>query len=324
METFYAERCTNPVRVARCASLRKEGIVVDVMKVPRARYGLYNDQEAIPWVESIDLLGDDRAWVPSELVHADATVPRHPGSGCFVFSTNGLASGNTPGEAVLHGLCELIERDAIALWKLKEDSAQEQTRILNHSVDDPVCLDLMQRLNNAEMDALIWDVTSDLGIPVFRVLIYDRWSQSHFAPLPVAFGAGCHPDRGVALSRAITQAAQSRLTSIAGSRDDFTRRQYEETAMLSPEVAATYAELARSEGTRLWSNIPTRCFTSISAAIRWLLERLQSAGVERVCCIPISPEDAPLHVVRTIAPGLEGPSSSPSWTPGARARRICN
>ncbi|MGO8078030.1 YcaO-like family protein, partial [Rhizobium leguminosarum] len=40
-------------------------------------------------------------------------------------------------------------------------------------------------------------------------------------------GFGCHPDPVRAALRAITEAAQSRLTSIAGSRDDFSPRIYQ-------------------------------------------------------------------------------------------------
>ena len=41
-------------------------------------------------------------------------------------------------------------------------------------------------------------------------------------------GAGCHPDRVIALTRALTEAAQSRLTYIAGIRDDLLPSEYEE------------------------------------------------------------------------------------------------
>ncbi len=321
IETFYAERCANPMRIARYEVIREEARVADVARLPLAKYGLYSDQESIPWVEGVDLVTGETVWVPYEMVHADATVPRHPGSGCFVFSSNGLASGNTAGEAAFHGLCELIERDALALWKLQDAGAQKRSRVLNASVDDPICVDLIRRMDAAEIDVLIWDATSDLGVPTFRVLIFDRWAHSELASLPVAFGAGCHPERAVALTRAITEAAQSRLTTISGSRDDLTRRSYAR-AKMSPEIAAEYAALVREAGERRWASIPNRPVNSMSDGLTWLLEQLQSAGIEQVCSVPISPEGAPLHVVRTIAAGLEGPSSSPSWMPGARARRI--
>lgn len=321
VETFYAERCANPLRIARYASLRAEQNVANVERLPVARHGLYSPQEAIPWVEAVDLMQDRGVWIPYELVHADATIPRHPGSGCFVFSTNGLASGNTAAEAAFHGLCELIERDAMALWKMQSAEAQKRTRLAIESVDDPVCVELLRRFEDAEIDPLIWDVTSSVGVPAFRVLIFDRWAQSQLTSLPVAFGAGCHPERGVALTRALTEAAQCRLTTISGSRDDFTRREYAYTTM-PPEAAAEHARLARERGTREWSSIPGRAFNCISEGLRWLLERLERDGIEQVCAVSVSPEDAPLHVVRTIAVGLEGPSSSPSWLPGLRARRV--
>jgi ribosomal protein S12 methylthiotransferase accessory factor len=321
IEAYYAEQCASPVRIGRYADLRSEaGHVADVARLPRARNGLYSDQEAIPWVQSIDLTSGRQVWVPFEMVHADATVPRHPGSGCFVFSTNGLASGNTAAEAVFHGLCELIERDAMALWKMQSAEEQDRTRVCNSSIDDPVCAELIRQFEAAEIDPLIWDVTSDLGVAAFRVLIFDRWAQSELAVLPVAFGAGCHPERGVALTRALTEAAQSRLTLISGARDDFARRIYEEWK-LTPEALAEHARLIRTPGERDWQAIPNRPFASTSDSLSRLIDLLDRENVQ-ICAIPLSPEGAPLHVVRTLAVGLEGPSSSPSWTPGARARRL--
>ncbi|MBC6471385.1 YcaO-like family protein [Actinomadura alba] len=42
------------------------------------------------------------------------------------------------------------------------------------------------------------------------------------APSAIISGSGAHSDPGVALSRAITEAVQSRLTHISGARDDIT------------------------------------------------------------------------------------------------------
>jgi ribosomal protein S12 methylthiotransferase accessory factor len=212
----------------------------------------------------------------------------------------------------------LIERDAMALWKMQTAEEQDRTRLRNASVDDPVCLRLIRQFEAAEIDPLIWDVTSDLGVPAFRVLIFDRWAQSELAALPVAFGAGCHPERGVALTRALTEAAQSRLTTISGARDDFARRTYEQA--MTPEALAEYSRLARTGGERNWKTIPDQAFCRINEGLDWLLNRLEREDIE-VCAAPLSPEGAPLHVVRTVAVGLEGPSSAASWSPGARARR---
>jgi ribosomal protein S12 methylthiotransferase accessory factor len=309
------------LRIARYAVLRDEGNVADVEQLPLARCGIYTHQEAIPWVEATDLQHGHSVWVPYELVHADATVPRQAGSGCFLFSTNGLASGNTATEAALHSLCELIERDCVAVWKMQGVEAQKRSRLCITSVDDPNCVELIARLKAAEIDLVICDVTSDLRVPAFAVMILDRRAQSKLPRQAVAFGAGCHPERGVALTASITEAVQNRVTAISGGCDDLTRRAYAQAA-IPREVADAYQRLVQEQGERRWESLPDRVFDCGNQSLTWLLEQLAGQGIRQVCAVPLSPEDAPLHVVRTVAVGLEGLSSSSSWIPGVRARRV--
>ena len=81
-------------------------------------------------------MGGGPVWVPFELVSADYTLPLPPGSGCFQASTNGLASGNHPLEAVCHGLCEVMERDASTLWRLSGDG-RDRRALDPSTVTDP-------------------------------------------------------------------------------------------------------------------------------------------------------------------------------------------
>ena len=66
--------------------------------------------------------------MPFELVSANYTLPLPPGSGCFQANTNGLASGNHRLEAMCHGLCEVVERDATTLWRLESRAGREARR----------------------------------------------------------------------------------------------------------------------------------------------------------------------------------------------------
>jgi ribosomal protein S12 methylthiotransferase accessory factor YcaO len=74
---------------------------------------------------------------------------------------------------------------------------------------------------------------------------YER--PSSFRPMGLARGAGCHLDPTLALSRALCEAAQTRLTRIAGTRDDIGRK---ETARLrsSEHLEATRRALALQPG----------------------------------------------------------------------------
>ncbi|MET9451127.1 YcaO-like family protein [Streptomyces cinerochromogenes] len=57
-------------------------------------------------------------------------------------------------------------------------------------------------------------VDGPYGLPVCVAYL---WSEDY----PVVFaGGGCHTSPAIALTRALTEAAQSRLAAIAGTRDD--------------------------------------------------------------------------------------------------------
>jgi YcaO-like protein with predicted kinase domain len=273
----------------------------------------------LPWVEARNLRDGASVWVPHELVHADATLPRPPGSGAFLFSSNGLASGNNEAEAILHALCEVVERDALALWKQRSDRARRSTRVDVNTVTDQVNLALLGRLAAADLDVVVWNITSDIGVAAFCALLVDRSSASDVTPYPAAFGVGCHPDREVALARALTEAAQSRATSIAGTRDDMSRHSYQSTQ--ARERLDEYRRLTREPSCARFDAVATFADMSVPSNVQMVVDRLATKKLEQVLTVRLSPDRVPLVVVRVIVPGLEGPSSSASYMPGARARR---
>ena len=69
---------------------------------------------AFEWVRGWDLIAGEDVWVPLEAVTLDTVFRKPP---VFDVSSNGLASGNHLLEAIVHGLCEVIERDAEAAWR---------------------------------------------------------------------------------------------------------------------------------------------------------------------------------------------------------------
>ena len=146
--------------------------------------------------------------------------PFYPGPDISNANTNGLASGNCALEAVLHGLCELIERDATALWWRRSPKAKAARALDLNSVADRACRWVLERYAEADIKVAVWDTTTDVGVASFLCAVYGR-----DPPLP-EFGAGCHPSRDIALLRALTEAAQARTTFIAGSRDDIGRKSY--------------------------------------------------------------------------------------------------
>ena len=216
IETAHAETTSLDLRLAAPAELAATAELADPAALPRA-HGRVAGHARLLWVAGRDLFSGRPLWVPHELVSADFCVPLAPGAGLFQATTNGLASGNHPDEAIVHALTEVIERDAIALWRAASDVAQDRRALDPGSVDGPAAQAMLARFAAAGVAVQIWDITSDIGLPVFLCLCSSRALGDGVEP---EFGAGCHTDRDVALARALAEAAQARLTVISGARED--------------------------------------------------------------------------------------------------------
>ncbi|MHB8577642.1 MAG: YcaO-like family protein, partial [Dehalococcoidia bacterium] len=314
----HAERMTLPLKLGSFEELRYTHRLTDVDRLPRTGNGIYHAELPLLWVEGFDLLQREPVWVPYELVHTNYTLPHPTGSGCFAPSSNGLASGNHLAEAVSHAICEVVERDATTLWNLLPDMAQRATRIDPATIDDANCAAVLDCYERAGVAAGIWETTTDIGIPAFYCIISER-GEDPLHPLHSAAGMGCHPVREVALLRALTEAAQSRLTIIAGSRDDIFRSDYERSR--GPDMLARdRALLQLHDDMRHFRDGPTFAGETFNEDIAWELERLQQAGVSSVVLVDLTRREFGIPVARIVIPGVEGPSDLSGYVHGARGQ----
>ncbi|MFF4323443.1 YcaO-like family protein [Streptomyces sp. NPDC001568] len=167
----------------------------------------------VRWCPAEDLIDGRRTWLPTAAVTVDLRVHRTwippTGSGS---SSNGLAGGNTLTEATLHALLEVVERSDLArvhvsgsLWSgalpVRPGRAGAAAAVL-------------RRCAGAGAVVEVVDCTGPWGVPTFAARLWSAGVPAWFS------GSGTHPDADVALSRAVTEAVQSRLTAIAGARDD--------------------------------------------------------------------------------------------------------
>ncbi|MCK6549822.1 YcaO-like family protein [Myxococcota bacterium] len=321
IEVFHAENITLPLKLATRNQLRFTHDLCDVAALPRYSSCRFHDNLKILWIEARDLMsGAPSVWLPYEMVHADYTLPLPSGAGNFFMSTSGLASGNHLLEATCHAICEVVERDAATLFHLASAAQRQSRRLALDSVDDPDGRALLDRYARAGVEAAVWDMTSDAGIAAFKCIIRDR-DTNPFRLIPSAGGHGCHPSRAVALSRALTEAAQSRLTLIAGSRDDIRGTVYGPEAHAASR-ALLDAELAWPAVPRRFSEVPTREHDSIDEDLAFVLGRLSAIGLRQVLSVELTRPELGIPVVRVVIPGLEATHDAPHWTPGARAVRV--
>ena len=316
VETYCAERIALPRVRASYREVVNKREVVDVNHLPWCVDSAFHDDLPRLWVEGLDLVSGASVAVPFELVHTDYTVTAPEPEDCFAADTNGLASGNHVLEAIAHGLCEVIERDATTLWQLRLSDDRSATVVDPESVDDPNCRELLDRFDEAELDVLIWNATSDLGVAVFYCLAVDRETENAVPE----FGAGCHPCRDIALVRALTEAAQARTTYIAGSRDDFDPLWYSEKAKIQRRRACRELVETQKPVTK-FQDVPHRSEKTLQGDIRWMLDRLCAAGIEQAIVVDLSGLACDVAVVRVIVPCLEGPykGNGSNYVPGQRA-----
>jgi ribosomal protein S12 methylthiotransferase accessory factor len=320
VEAWHAEHVLLPLRLATYRELRTVARVVDVEQLPRQSRSRFHSDLSLLWIEGTDVFTAERVWVPYECVHLDFRAPGPQGSGCFLMTGTGLAAGNHQLEAVSHALCEVVERDALALWDERGAGDRASRRLGLDTVDDPVCRRLLDTYDRAGVGVAVWDLTTDVGLPVFSALIVDR-NTSLLRRLPAAMGAGCHPDRAVALSRALTEAAQSRLTVISGSRDDCPPAYYRRTRD-SGAIAQQLAQLDEP-GERSFADVAHVPGESIDEDVAHELDALKAIGAPKVILVDLTRPDIGIPVVRMVVPGLEGwADRGDRIVPGARRRAL--
>ncbi len=318
IESYHAERIDLPLKLGGLEDLRYQNPMIDVGRLPRLSDSRFTPYTQLLWIEGQDILGGGPVWLPYEMVHLDYTLPLPTGHGCFVASSNGLASGNHRLEAISHGITEVVERDATTLWHLLDSEAQQATQIDLETVDDPACRALLAKFAEAGVLVAVWETTSDVGIPAFlcRILQQEGPPSNTLRP---ASGMGCHAARNVALLRALTEAAQSRLTFISGARDDMGRDEYKR--FLDRETYDAWrATMEQGRPSRRFQQVPSFQGNSFEEDIAWQLDRLRSVGIEQVAVVDLTKPAFAIPVVRVVIPGLEGLDGSPKFVPGSRAK----
>jgi ribosomal protein S12 methylthiotransferase accessory factor len=296
VETWHAEHVALPRRRATWRALRAEGTSCDVAGLPRLRRVTLDAE--LEWVRGWDLLADAPRWVPLEAVTLDTVFP--PGyAPAFDVSSNGLASGNHALEAIAHGLCEVIERDAEARWRQQRGDI----RVDLSTVRDRGLAAALRRLRASGVHVTVWDLDSDVGVPAYGCTILEDPDEPAWRALGVYQGFGCHLDPEVAVIRAVTEAVQTRVTYIAGSRDDFFPWDYARAT--DPELHRAVWDAVHAPPRR-WADLrdaPRLAGARFEDDVARLLERLAAAGATSALVVDLARPALRVPVVKCFVPG---------------------
>jgi ribosomal protein S12 methylthiotransferase accessory factor len=247
----------------------------------------------IPWVEGFDIVNDNPIFVPAHAVF-HPLPPNY--RQLFRTTTNGLASGNTREEAIFHALAEVVERDA---WSLVEASRHTGPSVVG--VDDDTLLAMQKKFSDAQVEVIVRDITSDIGIPTMAAVADDVLLRD---PTLLTIGIGTHTSARIAVMRALTEVAQSRLTQIHGAREDTTLADLRKR-MGYDRAKRINAYWFRENGEVAYPTIPSYDSDDFVKDIRFIIDALGKQGLDRVIVVDLTREEIGIPVVRVIVPGLE-------------------
>lgn len=255
----------------------------------------YNPSSLLEWVGAYDLLNKEEVFVSANAVYHPYDSPGQCQK-LFLSNTNGLASGNVLEEAILHGLLEVIERDAISTAQFTRDLGKE----IVLTEEDGYLYELARKFKDAGIDLKIWLVPTDTGIPTIIAAIDDVKLKD---PALLVMGAGSHLKPEIAVARAITEAAQSRVVQIQGAREDTDREGFIRSVGYDRMKRLNWFWFEEGEKISL-SEVQDLSKKSPAENIDVILEKLKGL-VERVLVVDLSREEVAVPVVRVIIPGFE-------------------
>lgn len=266
---------------------------LDLILTPASAFHL--TKQPLAWTKGIELNGMEDIWVPASAVF-------HPyisknDLALFRTSTNGLASGNNLEEAVLHGLCEVIERDA---WSLAEGR-----RKINGDIEIPssgMVKDLVERFTSKGIEVHLKNLTSDIGIYTIAAATDDVVMQD---PALLTLGIGTHLNPEVAAMKALLEVAQSRLTQIHGAREDTVQAEHSRKLGYERMKRINKMWLTESGPSVTIGDMPALDTDDIFDDLQIVRSKLNSRGLSKTVVVDLTRKELGVPVVRVIVPGLE-------------------
>ncbi|MFZ2446904.1 MAG: YcaO-like family protein [Syntrophobacteraceae bacterium] len=142
------------------------------------------------WVKARNLtLGKDQ-WAPIDWFYQ-------------INEYNGPAAGNTIEEAILQGLCEVVERH---VGSIISNDCLVTPEIDPESLRDPASIELVKKFRDKGIRLFMRDFSLDTGIPTVGALAYDPSTFPEKSEIVFTAGTTSNPEKS--LCRALTEIAQ--------------------------------------------------------------------------------------------------------------------
>ena len=326
-----------PRRTGSFRELSRQGIpTLDPLRARLPVTTPYGADQPIEWTEARRYPSGEPIWVPVEMAAPSFAELGGEDAGPWLFTpiTNGMGAGDTLKRALAHGLLELVQRDGNSVSYRALDQG---VLIELDEIADPEISELLAHYEAEGIEVQVKLAAADLGMVSLYVVGHERNPQRVPHPLMLTgCGEAAHPDREVALRKALREFASSRA-----------RKRFEHAAPASTiqELAPGYLERYREdpprseeqeqralEAMREWlsldaegmmerirdpifgdrsrirfselPSVPPGSLKTPDAVLRATAERLRANGLE-ILYVSYTEPDRPVQALKAIVPGLE-------------------
>jgi YcaO-like protein with predicted kinase domain len=294
IEIWHLEYTEFPV--AETGPAHAVGLDYDVRALNLVPNSPVTNRTPLDWVAGRGLLTGAPKLVPAAALGLDMTARRSWNNLYFARSSNGTATGNTFAEATLHGMFEVIERACIDEHIA---SGQQRRHVNPESASNPATVRIVEAVSAAGCSFETIRLENSYGLPCFAAQI---WS----ADVPVRCGGfGCHIDPDIAFGRAVSEAAQSRLATVSGARDDIDDYLYRPV----PDFTCD----SRSATAAITDGISAPRFDDIEDVIAFCAQRIRDVTGFEPFTIDLTHPDIGIPVSTVIAPAVPLCDFSKYW-----------
>lgn len=284
-------------RIASYQELQNEGnSILAATELPTSHQGVYhNKKRQLPWIPMYDFLQHTTSWVP-----ASSTYYTQPMLAAF--TTIGLSGGNSPEEAMLHGIFEIIERHTICSMftngKLTLAESGGRRILLTGGMNSTVA-EILSKLKAASIDLTLLSIPCSVeSISVYWAVLYDaKTPHPHIA---VSMGYGAHTSPKIAILRAITAAAQSRIRFLHGSNESMGKDVASPPSKKAIDASMRYFKTL-PEGIAL-DSIPQHRVMNITDELAAVFKNIRNAGFPSVLSLEIPQKLPDISVRKTLIP----------------------
>ena len=269
---------------------------------PKCPFVAPDKSKPIRWVRGWSLTGQCERLVPAVMTHL--YFQPAPEENFWQMISTGVAAHTTLAAALVSAICEVIERDAIAMTWL---ARLPLPRIMLPAAIPPVLAPNLERLRRSFVQHQCFDATTDLGVPcVYAVQTLEGHPQ-----LAQYVNCATEFDAAKAYAKTIREAGPARTVFEDGYTHpedvmDFAALEHGAAYLAKADKRSEFDFLLRTPNQRSLSDIGLPAPEGDVARLRLLLQRLAALDTD-VVAVDLTTRDlreAGVWVVRVVIPGL--------------------